>query len=105
MISIPYGDWMIQSVLINDTTVMNHDGIRALEILDGEWRLQPATQKFNVTQLTSKSAVLESNGVTYHADFAIEGTHMSMQLSRPNLKERISLEAESITANALVNSQ
>lgn len=99
MVSIPHGDWAIQCVLINDQTVMNHDGIRALEVLDGEWRLQPSAQQFFVTQMTSKSAVLESEGVTYYADFEIDGGQLNLHLSRPNLKEKISLEAKAIASD------
>ncbi len=101
MISIPYGDWAIESVLVNETTVVNNDGIRALEILELEWILQPSGQSFQVIQLTSTSAVLRSDGETYFADFEVNGSHLSLQLSRPNLEERISVQAVSISADDL----
>lgn len=103
MISIPYGDWAIDSVLINETTVMNNEGVRALEILARNWILQPSGQHFQVLQLTSSSAVLKSNGETFCADFKIDGDHLTLHFSRPNLKEKISFEATAISADVYVN--
>jgi hypothetical protein len=99
MSSIPNGDWAIQCVLLNDQTVVNSDSIRALEILDLEWVIQPAGQRFKVRQLTSKSAVLESNGQTYYAEFQVDGSQLNLQLSRQNVKETLTVEAFSITAD------
>ena len=102
MSSIPIGDWAIKCVLVNDETVMNNEGMRALEILDREWVIQPAGQRFKILQLTSKSAVLESEGGTYYADFQIDANKLSLQLSRPNFKEKIRIAAKAITADVYV---
>lgn len=103
MIAIPYGDWVIQSVLINGTTVMNNEGIRAIEIQELEWVLQPSGQPFHVVQLTQTSAVLRSNGKTFYANFEVNGNHLSLHLSRQNLKETVSFEAEAISTDVFVN--
>jgi hypothetical protein len=99
MSSIAKGDWAIQCVLINDQTVMNNDSIRALEVLDREWVIQPAGQRFKICQLTSTSAILESNGETFYADFEVDGGLLKLQLSRQNVNEAVTVEAFAITAD------
>jgi len=99
MSSIAKGDWAIDCVLINDQTVMNNDSMRAIEILDREWVVQPAGQRFKICQLTSKSAVLESNGETYYADFQVDGGLLKLQLSRQNVKETVTVEAYAMSAD------
>ena len=99
MSSIAKGDWAIECVLINDQTVMNNDSIRALEVLDREWVIQPAGQRFKIYQLTSKSAILESNGETFYADFEVDGSLLKLQLSRQNVRETVTMEAFAITAD------
>jgi hypothetical protein len=103
MISIPYGGWAIQSVLINDTTVMNNEGVRAIEVLEHEWVLQPSGQPLQVVILNSTSAILRSNGDTYDADFEVNGNHLTLHISRRDLNEKVTFEAESITADVFVN--
>ena len=99
---IPNGDWAIDCVLVNDETVLNNEGMRALEIEVRDWVIQPSGQRFKVTQLTSNSAVLDSNGETYYAIFEVNGSNLDLQLSRPNLKEKIRIKAEAITADVFV---
>ena len=103
MISIPRGDWAIESVLVNGTTVVNNDRIRAVEILEDEWFLQPSGQPFKVIQLSSTTAELKSFGETYFVEFEVSGSHLSLHMSRPNVKETISIEAEAITADVFVD--
>ena len=99
MTTISKGGWAIECVLINDQTVMNNEGMRALEILDTEWVIQPAGQRFRICQLTSKSAILESNGQTYYVDFEVDGSLLKLKLSRQNVKETVTLEAFAMTAD------
>lgn len=99
MKSIPKGNWQIDCVLLNETTVMNNDGMRGLEILEDEWVIQPSNQRFRIRQATDNSAVLESNGQVFYADFEINGGQLELKLSRPNLKETIKIEAIAITAD------
>ena len=102
MTCIPHGDWAINCILINETTVMNDDAIRGLEISESEWVLKPIGQRFKVVQSTSNSAVLESKGETYYADFQASGGSLVLQMSRPNFKERIRIEAVAVTADVFV---
>ncbi|MDG1874068.1 MAG: hypothetical protein P8J27_09155 [Mariniblastus sp.] len=101
MSSIPVGNWDIECVLVNQTTVMNNDGIRALEILEDEWVIQPAGQRFRIRQAMKQSsglnsAVLESGGEVYFVEFSVEGNSMSLAMSRPHIKETIHIEAVAI---------
>jgi len=102
MKTIPHGEWGINCVLLNDTTVMNDDAIRRLEIEADEWYLQPLGQRFKVVQMTSSSAVLKSKGETFFADFEVNGNQLVLQLSRQNVKEKICINAEAITADVYV---
>ncbi|MEM9942681.1 MAG: hypothetical protein AAF939_14045 [Planctomycetota bacterium] len=102
MLSIPAGDWMIESVIINDETVLNDDGIRAIEILADEWLVQPVGQKFRVRQAYANTAVLESNGNVYYADFELDGENLNLKLTRQNEKETIQIEAKALTADVYV---
>ena len=99
MTSVPLGGWEIDSVLINATTVMNNDGIRSLLVAENEWVLQPLGQKFDVIQVTPQKVTLSSNGETYVADYLIDGTRLSLELTRPDRGERVSIEAHAVTAD------
>ena len=99
MNSIPKGNWHIECVIVNGTTVMNNEGIRGLEIFDDQWVIQPSNQQFEIRQATADSAVLESNGEVYYADFKVSGSRLSIKMSRPNIKETVTMEAVAITAD------
>jgi len=99
MNSIPKGNWQIDCVILNEVTVVNNDGMRGLEILEDEWVIQPSNQRFRIRQTTNDSAILESNGQVFRADFEINGSKLGLKLSRPNLKETIKIEAIAITAD------
>ena len=104
MSSIPKGFWDIESVIINNRTVLNDDSIRCLEIHDDEWVIQPARQRFRVRQTSTKSnglrsAVLESKGEVYFADFKVSGSNLVLTMSRQNVKEVVTFECVAITAD------
>ena len=99
MSSIPIGSWHIECVLINEETVMNYDSIRGLEIKKDEWVIQPSGQRFRIRQSAGKTAVLESNGDVYFADYEVDGSSLTVKMSRQNMKETITVEAVAITAD------
>jgi len=103
MSSIPVGSWAIKRIFINDEMVLESEGVRAIQIFDRKWVLQPAGQLFKITQLTTNSAVLESNGETFYAEFKIDSNLLDLQLSRANRKEVIRISAEAITADVFVD--
>ncbi|MFT5301800.1 MAG: hypothetical protein ACI814_002609 [Mariniblastus sp.] len=102
---VPFGDWDVECVLINDSTVFNCDSLRILRIMDGQWQLLPQGQTFKVVQMTAGSAVLKSNDETYFANFKINGNRLELELSRSNHKQKMRIEAEAITADVFVASQ
>jgi len=99
MSSIPIGSWHIECVLINEETVMNYESVRGLEILKDEWVIQPSGQRFRIRQSAGNTAVLESNGKVFFADFEVDGSSLYLKMSRKNVKERIAIEAVAITAD------
>lgn len=103
MSSIPVGTWAVERLFINGEMVVNNESVRAIQIFDREWVLQPTGQRFKLTQLTANSAVLESNGETFYAEFEIDGNLLDLQLSRANRKEVIRISAEAITADVFVD--
>ena len=103
MSSIPVGTWAVERLFINDEMVVNNESVRAIQIFDREWVLQPTGQRFKLTQLTANSAVLELNGETFYAEFEIDGSLLDLQLSRANRKEVIRISAEAITADVFVD--
>lgn len=105
MNSIPTGKWAIESVLINEETVMNYDSVRSLHIQKDEWVLQPVGQRFRVRQSSGNSAILESQGDVYYAEYEVSGSDLLLRLSREKVKETLTIEAIAITADVFVNSQ
>lgn len=104
MNSIATGDWAIECILINDQTVINSDGMRALEVRDHEWLIQPGGQRFVVCKKTADTAVLESEGETYYADFHVDASKLKLRLSRQNVKETVTFDAYAITADVFSTS-
>ena len=96
---IATGDWAIECILVNDQTVINSDGMRALEVRDREWLIQPGGQRFVVCQISADRAVLESNGETYYADYHVDASKLKLRLSRQNVKETVTFDAYAVTAD------
>ncbi|MEM7453149.1 MAG: hypothetical protein AAF456_02230 [Planctomycetota bacterium] len=88
------GRWQIASVLVNSETVLNSEGFRQLDVSGDEIAIEPAGFRFKVQQSTPKSAVLELNGRVYFADFSIKEDTIHLKLSRPEMDEKINIEAE-----------
>jgi len=99
MNSIPQGNWHIESVIVNGTTVVNNEGLRGLEVLKDEWVIQPSNQRFQIDDVQNGTAVLNSEGQAYYADFEVNGDRLSLKMSRPKIKETITIDAIAITAD------
>ena len=95
----PNGEWRIKGVLINQETVLNNEGFQFLQIQDDDLVILPADIHFQVKQSRPSSAVLESRGQVYFAEFAAVGKRFALELSRPKFREKIQIEAELVTAN------
>jgi len=96
MCALQAGNWQIQSVLLNEKTVLNNEGFLRLEITPTELLIQPIGFRFQIQQTTSRSAILESRGQVYFVDYVYEGNTVELKLTRPELSERIQIEAELI---------
>ena len=98
------GNWDVKSILINEETVMNNEGFQTLKITDDEFEILPIGFRFRIRQSTSKTAVLESRGQVFYANFSLDRTVLTIELARPKFKETIRLEAELVTATVEANS-
>ena len=93
------GQWQIQSVLVNDQTVLNNEGFLRLDITPTELAIEPIGFRFRIEQSTAKSAVLESRGRVFFADFVIKDDEIDLKLTRPELTETIRIGAEFMEAS------
>ena len=96
--SFPNGVWCVNAVLINQKTVMNNEGFRFLNIADDEFGIEPVGLKFRVKHRTADKAVLESNQEIFYANFSYVQECLTIELSRPNCRESIQLEAELVAS-------
>jgi hypothetical protein len=88
------GEWAILSVEVDTDKVLDQEQYQRLEIDGDQLTIQPSGMKFKVQQSTSRSAVLESRGQVFFADFvAQEQDQMCLELSRPQFSERIRINA------------
>ena len=99
MNSIPQGNWHIESVVVNDTTVVNNEGIQGLEILEDEWVIHPLNQRFQLRSAAGDTIVLDCNDQVYNAKFEVNGDRLLLKMSRPKVKETVTIEAIAITAD------
>ncbi len=98
------GAWQINSVLVNqDQTVLNDEGFRVLEVAEESIAIEPAGLRFKVQQKTSNSAVLESSGRVYFADWVINEDNVRVKFSRPEMEETISISAVLEPSEVMVN--
>ena len=98
MTTLRKGQWQIQSVLVNDQTVLNNEGFLRLEISNDELVIQPIGFRFNIQQSTARSAVLESGGRVFFADFVENDKAIELRLTRPEFEETINIGAEYMDA-------
>lgn len=88
------GQWQIQSVLVNDQTVLNNEGFLNLDIEGDELTINPIGFRFQIKQETTDGAVLESKGRVFFADIIIDEDTIDLKLTRPDFDETIRIGAE-----------
>lgn len=93
MYSILPGQWMIRTVLVNSEPAGKESGFQMLISNNGELRIEPAGIALKVNQATARSAVLESQSQVFFADYATRGDELTLNLSRPQFSETISIVA------------
>ena len=96
------GIWQIEAVLVNKATVLNNEGFIYFEYQNGALIIQPAGMRFEFEPETMHSAVLNSNGQTYFADWTVDEDKIELILSRPQVKDTISIYAKLEPAHAQV---
>ena len=92
------GTWHIETVLVNKETVMNNEGFTGLEVSDNEIVIQPVGMRFKVEQETMHSAIMESRGQVYFADWTVDNTAIELVISRPDVKDTITFSAKRVEA-------
>ena len=93
MYSIVPGRWSIRSVCVNSQPTSDETGFETLISEDGVLRIEPAGIALHVSQATDRSAVLESRSQVFFADYFTQGDELTLNLSRPQFAETISITA------------
>ncbi len=96
MCTLRAGNWQIQSVLLNEQTVLNNEGFLRLEITPTELLIQPIGFRFKIQFSTPRTAILESRGEVYFVDYVHKGNTVELKLTRPELSDWIQIGAELI---------
>lgn len=96
MVAFRQGEWAILSVEVDETSVFDQQGFQRMELMGDELTIRPSGLKFKVQQSTSRSAVLESHGQVFFADYLTtnDDNQLSLKLSRPQFSETIRICAE-----------
>ena len=93
MTTLRPGLWQIESVLVNEQTVLNDEGFLRLDVTENDFVIQPIGFRFNIQQLSTRSAVLESGGRVFFADFFVDENAIHLKLTRPDVDETIHIGA------------
>ena len=93
------GLWQIESVLVNEQTVINDEGFLRLDVTENDFVIQPIGLRFNFQQLTPRSAILESGGRAFLADFLVNENAIHLKLTRPEIDETIHIGATYMEAS------
>ena len=96
MVAIPKGDWSILSITVDDQSVQNKEGFEMIELSDDVITIHPSGMTFNVQQATEHSAVLESQGQVFFADYKTsdQDKQLNLRLTRPRFAETIDIQAQ-----------
>lgn len=92
------GKWKIQSVLVNDQTVLNNEGFISLDVLGDELVINPIGFRFQIQKRTPSGLLLESSGRVFYADVLVDNRVLELKLTRPDFDETIQIGAEYIAS-------
>ena len=93
MTGVSHGSWTIRSVSVNSEPVMDADGFKQMVVSDSQVEILPAGIEFVIAQATSRTAILESRSQVFFADYFQKDGELTLNLTRPSLSEKISLNA------------
>lgn len=88
------GDWLIESVVVNQTTVLNREGFQSLQLRGDKLTIQPLGMEFEVEPETHFSALLTNRGRRYFADWTVDGDGLELVLSQPGSRETVTFVAQ-----------
>jgi hypothetical protein len=93
MFQIPTGTHSIENVRLDGMAVVDNDRVRAFQIEQDCWVIQPAMQRFDVVHINNKAAALRSGNQTYFAEFRMLSEDILLiQLRREHGKKVYSFE-------------
>ncbi len=95
----PTGRWRIEMILVDRKTVMNNEGFCGLLITENELQILPAGMLFSIKQSSDGTAVLQSRGQDFYAEYKYENDVLEIELSRPKFNETILIEAVLVAAD------
>ena len=93
MNSIQPGVWRVHTVEVNSKPAGDTQQFAQLISTPKLLRLEPAGITFKFQQARERSAVLESRSQIFFADFSTRGERLTINLSRPEFSEKITLVA------------
>ena len=96
MVAIPNGDWAILSIAVDNQSVHSSEGFERIEMSETGMTIRPSGMTFTVQQATKDSAVLESQGQVFFADFKTsqQDQQLNLRLTRPQFAETIDIQAQ-----------
>ena len=93
----PSGRWRIEMILIDRKTILNNEGFRDILITENELQILPAGMSFSVKQASESTAILQSRGQDFYAQYRLENDVLEIELSRSKFNETILIEAILVT--------
>ena len=94
---VPDGRWGIESIIIDDQTVLNYEGFEFLCVDGEDVSIQPVGIRFVVDEATESSAIYKSRDTNYFVKSNVSGQSLQLQMTRPNYKETFSITAKLVT--------
>lgn len=93
---MPKGEWSILSINVDSQSVHNSEGFERIEMSDNVMTIRPAGMKFTVQHVTERTAVLESQGQVFFADYKTsrQDQQLNLRLTRPQFAETIDIRAQ-----------
>ena len=93
---MPKGEWSILSINVDNQSVHNSEGFERIEMSDNVMTIRPAGMKFTVQHVTERTAVLESQGQVFFADYKTsrQDQQLNLRLTRPQFAETIDIRAQ-----------
>ena len=93
MLSLPTSHWFIESVVVNNDTVVTDDGFVELQINEDELLIEPVGIRFLVAEAHEDGLTLVSNEQVYRATLNFDGEFCAVSMNRPEISDTIQIHA------------